>query len=400
MRHTFLLSFLFFILLSLIGMGCSSPSDQTSSKTTTPEEAATTQPNMEVAADSDGVQTRGLPPAEARLAPQMCDRFPLVCEAIKDDPKLLEELKGYVGSLSEKEKIQEDQDILDILAYRDQKLADRLLPYIENLPDGYIDAKAPEFMRELNQLGFQMNFAEGQFVGLSPFPILEDEAASVGSQALKLKIQFEGAKGEAQNGEYPYLNMTPYIQMVQIGEEARQIKPNPYWDEMEKDFERALTNLTDIHLVHQPTNRQAQEWIIGGTNREAYPYATETEGRKTFAQSASSYSQVVARIMENPSEISSEPENIYVIVTEWKDAQDLAQQRVIYHLNRGVDIPHTLKIRRGDGTDRYAVAYRFYESEDLAEQAFEKIEDKFPDARLILCSVRGEDLYQLGPSED
>ncbi|MEL6133486.1 MAG: hypothetical protein AAFR59_09005, partial [Bacteroidota bacterium] len=51
------------------------------------------------------------------------------------------------------------------------------------------------------------------------------------------------------------------------------------------------------------------------------------------------------------------------------------KQRVIYHLNRGVDIPHTLKIRKGDGTDRYAVAYRFYESEDLAEQAFQKIED-------------------------
>ncbi|MEO1417593.1 MAG: hypothetical protein AAFW00_20080 [Bacteroidota bacterium] len=400
MRYTFLFSILLLLLVSLIGMGCSEPSDQTSSKTPITEEATPAQPETEVGGDGDRVETRGLPPAEARLAPQMCDRFPLMCELVKDDPELLEELKRYVGSLSETAEIRGDQDILDIIAYRDQELEARLLPYIENLPDGYLDAKAPELMRELNALGFRMNFAEGQFIGLSSFPILEEVAESVGSQALKLKIQFDGAKGETQNGEYPYLNMKPHIQMVQIGEEARQIKPNPYWDEMKKDFEGALTSLTDVHLVHQPTNRQAQELIIGGTHRESYPYATESEGRQSFAQSTSSYSQVVARIMENPSEISSEPENIYVIVTEWKDEQDLAQQRVIYHLNRGVDIPHTLKIRRGDGTDRYAVAYRFYESEDLAAQAFEKIEDKFPDARLILCSVKGEDLYQLGPSED
>ncbi|MEO1450986.1 MAG: hypothetical protein AAFV07_15760, partial [Bacteroidota bacterium] len=100
----------------------------------------------------------------------------------------------------------------------------------------------------------------------------------------------------------------------------------------------------------------------------------------------------------NTSSIQSKPENIYVIVTEWKDTQETARQRVHQHLDQGEDIPHYLRIRRGNGEDQFAVAYRFYDDASKADAALSKIQTRVADAQLIFCSVKGETLYELGPA--
>ena len=90
--------------------------------------------------------------------------------------------------------------------------------------------------------------------------------------------------------------------------------------------------------------------------------------------------------------------NIYIIITEWVDELVQARRTVAKHLAEGEDIPHYLKIKRGDGKEYYAIAYRFYDDGDKAAAALEKIRKNVPNARMIFVSVKGDELYQLGPS--
>ena len=55
-----------------------------------------------------------------------------------------------------------------------------------------------------------------------------------------------------------------------------------------------------------------------------------------------------------------------------------AGPRVYTHLTNGEDVPHCLRIRRGDGTDKYAISYRFYEDEGKAEAALSKAQKRIP----------------------
>ncbi|MCI4668977.1 MAG: hypothetical protein MRZ79_12660 [Bacteroidia bacterium] len=344
--------------------------------------------------------------AGERLSGFDIDRdLPLLAPEINFDDAMKKIISEYGTSVITGTGISSEKDILSLLELRDEKL----IPYFYNLvesmeeaEEGFINKNYEQLAKELNLLGMDMNFAEGTFVDMGTYPVMENWIDKYASEGLKLYTQFRVASSEANNGEYPYLNMEPRIQKVIIGEKLAKLKDSSYFNKIKDEYEDAVMSLTDIHKVYNPNNRQEESFLVNGITTEMYPFVTEKKTRSSFVrnQKNSRYSQLVEKILENPSEISNKPEQIYVIVTEWLDTEQMAQRRVIGHLEQGEDVPHYLPIIRGDGSTRYAVTYRFFENEEKANEALGKIQKEIPSANLIYCSVKGSNLYQIGPAND
>lgn len=331
--------------------------------------------------------------------------LPIYAPEIQKDQEMYDLISKYGTSVTTGNGIKGDKDILKWLNIRDE----RLIPYFYSLTEnfeenesGFIDKNYEQLSQELNLLGMDMNFSEGTFVDMGVYPVMEEWIEKHASDGLKLYTQFKVAATQANNGEYPYLNMEPRIQKVVIGEKLASLEDSTYFLKVQEEYEEAVLALADIHKVYNPNNRQEESFLVDGVSTEMYPFVTEKKTRNNFVQSQrnSKFSQLVEKILDNPSEISNKPEQIYVIVTEWLDSKKMAQRRVIGHLNKGEDVPHYLSIKRPDGTTRFAVTYRFFENEEKANQALEKIQQEIPSAKLIFCSMKGDQLYQMGPVED
>ncbi len=387
--------------------GCSAPQEEqrnTSTEDSSYEELTDIQADVPEKGSNKRVLPGGDSMSQARLMGFDIERdLPLLYEDIKEDPNMKRAIEAYGTAVMTGKGIKNDEDILALLKVRD----DKLIPYLHNVIESrkernpsYVKNNSEQLEKELNLLGLQMTFAEGNFTGLGAFPFMQEWIEKYASEGLKLYTRFQVADAQSQNGEYLYLNMKPVVEKVVLGEELASLPDSTYFKKIEETYEKAILTLTDIHKVYNPNNRQEESFLVKGISTDLYPNVTENKTREAFTQNKvnSRYSKMVEKILENPSEISNKPEQVYVIVTEWLDTEQMAQKRVIGHLRKGEDVPHYLPIEQGDGKIRYAVTYRFFENEEKANQAFEKIEKSMPSAELVYCSVRGKDLYQLGPS--
>ncbi|MEL6256513.1 MAG: hypothetical protein AAFR87_31210 [Bacteroidota bacterium] len=351
------------------------------------------------AGKNSGQQSRGLDMANARVASgSFEEEFPLLYGLIKDDSgQLLPELKAYAEKVLSQD-INSEAEILALMEQRDSSLITFITPLFENMDPEILDKSWGGFQEELNRLGMTMTAAEGMFTSIGSAPFLEDKIAEVGSKEFQAYVKFMNALTESRNGEYPFQNMKPFRDMVLYGEIILEGNNEAFKKRIDEDFQFALESFTDVHFVSSPGTRQLGVAMVHGTSTDPYPYLAELETAKEFVASGqdSKYKKALSRILEKPSAITEKPENIYVVVIEWAETKQMAQMRVRSHLRVGEDVPHHLKIRRGDGTDKYAVTYRFYEDEEKANAAFDEAIKEFPDARLIYCSVRNGDLYQLG----
>lgn len=397
---------IFILGLAALFISCSSPSNSN-----TKQDEVGSKPINNKIEKQEGTEENEETPGEPEDANKRLMGFdiqkdlPLYAPEIQKDPKMTKLIQDYGTAVVTGTGIKSDEDILKLLTIRDE----RLIPYFYNLTEsyettesGFIDKNYEELSRELNLLGMDMNFAEGTFIDLGAYPFMEEWMARYASEGLKLYTEFKVATTEANNGEYPYLNMEPRIKKVVIGEKLAALEDTSYFHKVRDEYEEAVIALTDIHKVYNPNNRQEESFLVDGISTEMYPFVTEKKTRNNFVQNQrnSRYSQLVQKILENPSEISNKPEQVYVIVTEWLDTEKMAQRRVIGHLNQGEDVPHYLSIKRPDGKTRYAVAYRFFENEEKANAALEKVQKEIPSAKLIYCSLKGDQLYQMGPAED
>jgi len=389
--------FSFFLILAIVLSACSDLNSNQASAQLDAEDESSETATSEPRADS--TRSRGL--SNARLADfSLEQQMPKLYALVKSDANMLAELEAYARQVVTGEGIETEGDLLAVLKTRDEVIIPHLLPFLENVADeASFHDQMGDIADELTRLGLYLQTAEGMFIGLGAASVLENKVEDLASAPLKWYLRFREARAAAQSGEYPYLNTEDYRQMVVAGEKLNALTPNPYWEEVQEDFERALLTLTDIHYVGEGDNANSQI-MVGEIHTEPYPYLTELGGQRTLANArtdASKFQGVMNRILENTSRISEEPENVYLVVTNWADTETTARSRVIAHLQAGEDVPHYLKVRRGDGKDYYAVAYRFYESADMAEAAMQVAEKRFPQAELIFCSVKDGELYQIGP---
>lgn len=326
-------------------------------------------------------------------------QFPTITKVLQNESSLLSDLMDFYASVSQPSSIQSEQDLANVLQVRDSSMIPRVESALMTIDENnslYDDYDA--LQTELQQLGMQMTFAEGMFTSIGPYSFLEAEIDQYASSAFKLYLEFNQAKTASYNGEYPFLNMGPYLEMIQVGEQLAAINGNPYFEKIREDFEKSLLYVSDVHLVDDPTARGESSLFVEGINTEMYPYMTEKESRVAYVNetAGSPFQKAVEKIMANPSTMSTKPEALYLVVIEWADDETVARTRVTTHLRQGEDIPHHLEITLSDGTKKYAIVYRFFEDVGKAEEALSSIEGDFPDADLMMVSVKGESLYQIG----
>ena len=397
------------IFTGFLTYSCDPPSQHAKGEVSTEEVVSQENPDTTSTEQADSQSlpqtSRGLDMTAARITNfSLKDYFPNLYVLVESDANMLQELEAYAKEVITREGLEEEEDLIALFDRRENEIIPHLVPFFENMDTEEFDKQFQNLEGELNQLGLTIQTAEGMFIGLGTSPVLESDIERLASEEYELYLAFRNADAQAQQGEYPYADMKPYSEMIWLGEQLKELSPNPYWEKIEERFTQVLLAFTDVHLVRQPNAREDERGtpLVGGLSLDFYPFMTETQTLSDYSkeQPQSSYSEVMRLLTENMSEISNDPENVYVIVTEWADDAEMAQSRVVSHLSAGEDIPHYLKIRRGDGTDKYAITYRFYEDGDKADAAFEKIVDKYPDARLVFCSVRNNELYQIGPSAD
>ncbi|MEL7530088.1 MAG: hypothetical protein AAFN10_02210 [Bacteroidota bacterium] len=344
----------------------------------------------------DSIQTRGLG-ANARLGFDFAAQFPLIDSLSQSQTEGRRLIGSFAAAVAQANSIETSEQLESLLFERRDQAREQLQSLIENQDPAWLDQNYQALEDELNRLGMSMLFAEGMFIGLGNTTLLTELVETKGSDALKWYLQFIYASDESANGEYPFLDMRPYGSMIVAGERLQSIQPNPYFEKIEDQYQRAILCMADIHRVGAPTARtDEKQLMVGGINTEHYPFATGAESRQNFAEGQNSrYGPVLAKIMANMSEMSEEPEHLYAIITEWVDGEAMAKNRVYSHLEAGVDIPHYLKIRRSNGADAYGIVYRFYDDAEKAEAAISKIEQEIETAELRMLSVRNGELYEM-----
>ncbi len=346
--------------------------------------------------NADSMNTRGLG-ANARLGFDFAAQFPLIDSLSQSQTEGRRLIGSFAAAVMQAKSIETSEQLEELLFERRDQAREQLQSIIENQDSQWLDQNYDALEDELNRLGMSMLFAEGMFIGLGNTALLTEQVESKGSDALKWYLKFIYASDNSANGEYPFLDMSPYSDMILAGEKLQSLEPNPYYEKIEDQYHRALLCMADVHRVGAPSARtDEKQLLVGGINTEHYPFATGSESRKVFAQANSSrYSPVMAKIMANMSEMSEDPEHLYIIITEWVEGEEMAKSRVYSHLEAGVDIPHYLKIRRPNGADAYGIVYRFYDDAEKAEAAISKIETEIETAELRMVSVRSGELFEM-----
>lgn len=343
--------------------------------------------------DSSAMRLRGMASAWT-----FADSLPRLYRLLEGDALLRADVEAYAAQVIGRQGLASEADFLRLFATRDE-LVDRLAPLFEAQGDAATPETFDAFEKELNRIGLGQISAEGQVLGVTIYPVLEAEMEAVCSKAFVAYMHFRHADAFSMSGEYPYLDLRPYQDMARYGWELVQMKDETYFPEIEDRYYRAVEAIADVHMVVNPEagSRSVGTMIVGGVNTDAYPGATDFKARQMVARDTQDpLAQAMRKILQNPSEISESPEAIYLIVTEWQEEAAAARRKVNGYLVQGLDVPHCLKIRRGNGRDQYAITYRFFENEAKANAAMELAKQQFPDAELIYVSVRGEDLYEMG----
>lgn len=317
----------------------------------------------------------------------------------KDEPELDKLLREYVDLISAPDDVSSEEEILEIFQMRDSLII-KLYPVIEQYywvqveNDKYAEFENLE--KELLEIGMTTVYAEGMVVGLVSSPILEKQIDEYGSDPFKLYCKFMYAYSNSQGGEYPFIDLSSQMQMVDLGEKLSQNYPDSKYNKMiETDYHLAVQTLTDFHKVTD-LEQDFTQYIIEGMNVDYWPYGTDLENFTRFVQDYpnTKLTKVVKEILKNTSEIYYEYEGegndpIYLItIEELNDYLD-AQDKVLDYVLNGVDIPHIIIIEHGSEYS-YAVVYRFYSDKDHADRMLNSIKVKYPYAYMLKVNRYGQ----------
>lgn len=346
-------------------------------------------------------RSRGLDGANARLAQDFSfqAKFPTLTRVLQGEDDILKELDVFARKTLISGQINSEASLISTLETRDSVLIPRVEAALQTKDNGNtLNDDYNALQDELEQLGMQMTFAEGMFTSIGPAPFLQAEMDRYASKAFRLFCQFQDAKTRSYNGEYPFLDMSPYAEMVQVGEELMGLEANPYQARIKETFQSSVLYMSDVHKVNDPTARGQASFFVNGISTDAYPYLTENQSREAFITETegSAFQKSLSKIMANPSSMSPKPEHLYLVIVEWATTAEMAKTRVSTHLLAGEDVPHYLEVNLADGTKKFAVVYRFFENAEKAESALLTAQADFPKADLMMVSVQGEALYQIG----
>jgi hypothetical protein len=95
------------------------------------------------------------------------------------------------------------------------------------------------------------------------------------------------------------------------------------------------------------------------------------------AYPGSKFHDVIAKIVDEPSEIMLGRSVHVIVVGEFQD-EESARKAILSYLLKGIDIPHLITLSETS----YVVAYRFFADPEKARKALERIKKVKPDATI------------------
>lgn len=317
------------------------------------------------------------------------------------DQKIYSALVEYATSLLKPDWIKTEDDLFSFFQKRDSFI--KLISYTEKASEFLFQVAYDwaftnkqgdweRYNKELAMIGIRPVFAEGMLLGFTEGPVLEDVILRVASEPCRLYILMKRTYAESYGREYTYMDLEPEIETIRIGEELLQSFPESKYARLAKEIlSEALFPLTDFHriLPDVPSPDFVDErdyiYIVGELYTDVYPWWTEISEHLRFLElyPSSRFRDIVAKIVNNPSEVIKGRDVCAVVVDQFDDKES-ARQMILSYLLQGLDIPHALRI---SGTS-YAVAYRFFPDPGKAQTALEEIKKIKPDAKIRIMSPK------------
>lgn len=296
-------------------------------------------------------------------------------------------------------KIESSKQLEAIFSMRDSLLRD-----LEAVMDNYywevgdLDWEHWEKIEEeLDTIGFYSIYAEGMYVGLEAAPILSDEIEEFGSDEFKLYIDFKNTYALSMGGEYPYMSILPYFEVVAIGEVFyNKYQNSKYYELIVDDYMWSLMAVFDVHKVSFKGD-EGSACFNGEMNYSYWPFVTDCDGWKTILEENpnSMFAPLIQNMINNTSEIEVDMDNegklaeVYVVATDKFDSYIDANYKVFDYLHQGLDIVHPIQLKK-DGEPKTYVVYRFYSDYRTALASFDYINEIVANAQLFKVVLEEE----------
>ncbi|MBN2571941.1 MAG: hypothetical protein JXA68_07425 [Ignavibacteriales bacterium] len=321
----------------------------------------------------------------------------ILYDLTKDKPLIDEQLKIYVEKISNPDDVSSEEDILEIFSMRDTLMLN-LYSVIEeyywvlNEKDDFTQFE--ELEKELIEIGITTVYAEGMYVGLVSYPIFETQIKEIGSEPFRIYVEFMNEYSASQGGEYPYMDLTNQMKMIELGEKLYFDYPNNEYTEKIKSLLFSTMELfTDFHKVTDFENDYTS-YVISGLEIEFWPFATDYSNYEKFLNEYPNLKiiPVVKEILKNTSEIcidNNDSDPIYLVTIEELDDYFIAHEKVNNFVINGIDIPHVVMVQRSS-VYSYAVVYRFYSDKEHADRMLDLVKDKYPNAYMLKVNMYGQ----------
>ncbi|HCS49939.1 MAG: hypothetical protein A2W03_02400 [Candidatus Aminicenantes bacterium RBG_16_63_16] len=296
---------------------------------------------------------------------------------------------NYAVRVLKPDWIKTDDDLSSLLKERESLIkmingSEPLCDFLGNVAGIGPSDEWEKYDHEFGKIGIRTVFAEGMLAGFAEGPILEETVRRVASEPYRLYIKLVEAYAKSYGSEYTYMDLEPEMEAIEIAEELiARFPESKYSDAAKQILYKALFPLTDWHVL-LPDDLTLVErsnyhpfCIVGNLDKNTYPCWTDIGEPKKFLEyyPSSRFHNIVARIVEEPSEIRGSKSVHLVIVDESPD-EETARNAILNYLLNGIDIPHLIKL------ESYVVVYRFFSDPEKARRALERIKKTKPGASI------------------
>jgi len=243
-----------------------------------------------------------------------------------------------------------------------------------------------KYDHELELIGISTIFAEGMLVGFAEGPVLEEIVSQVASEPYRLYVELIETYARSYGSEYTYMNLKPEMEAIELAEKLIAKYPeSKYSDSAKQILSKALFPLTDWHVVLSKDPALVDEGdyyshcSVAALSTATYPYWTDIGEPREFLESypSSIFHDVVAKIVEEPSEIVF-PKSVYLVVVDEFADEEAARKSILNYLLSDMDIPHLITLSETS----HLVVYRFFADPGKAKRALERIRKIKPDATI------------------
>ncbi len=339
--------------------------------------------------------------------------FPKLSAAVPESMPLYAKLNAYSYDISHPDQsIKTEENLKRLFFQREKDIIPMLHTEVFDRlamkdPEFFVNTSGRQLQAELQKIGMQCIYAEGMYVDLAAAEMLTPQLSKLGSEVLRMYIDFIVSRGNAVGGEYPYADIEGEMAMINIGGQMLDKYPDhAYTQAIAPDLSFALSALTDIHNVK---DREGQSLTISGDlSTDPYPSMIDPEAIKSFSAKypQSKYAPLIASVAANPSEMEYNPEtntykDLYLAAVAWRAAtqeeeaiscDDAKIYQTTEYLNKAIDVPHVLLLSLPEGQqDTCLLVHRFYPDRGRAEKALQQIKARISNSVGIVHITHNEE---------